>query len=254
MTAPSPILSLEHVGHAFGGFTVLIDVEFAVPKGEIVGLIGPNGSGKTTLFNIISGYVRHRNGRVIYDGAEVRMQTIQQRCYAGMVRTFQTPLVFEKMTVLENVMVGCSKTTSSGMVEGLFRLPRARREIVEMRKRAEILCEKFSLAAVAHQVAHNLSAGQRRILEIARAVAGEPQLLLLDEPSSGLNPDEIEELSRSIRVLNAGGLSILLVSHDMDLMNVARQVHVLYFGRIIASGGMEAIQTNAQVREAYFGS
>ncbi len=254
MTATAPILNIENVGHAFGGFTVLTDVEFAVPKGEIVGLIGPNGSGKTTLFNIISGYVRHRSGRIVYAGHELKQQTVQQRCYAGMVRTFQTPLVFEQMTVLENVMVGCSKTTASGMVEGLFRLPRARREVAEMREKAALLCEKFSLAAVRSQLACSLSAGQRRILEIARAVAGEPKLLLLDEPSSGLNPDEIEELSRSIRALNGSGLSILLVSHDMDLMNVAGNVHVLYFGRIIASGGMDAIQANAQVREAYFGS
>ncbi|HPG02325.1 MAG TPA: ABC transporter ATP-binding protein [Beijerinckiaceae bacterium] len=250
----APLLSLENVGHAFGGFTVLREVALDVPKGEIVGLIGPNGSGKTTLFNIISGYVRHRSGRIVYDGVEMRNQTIQQRSYAGMVRTFQTPMVFEKMTVLENVMVGCNKITSSGMVEGLLSLPRARKEAKAMREQAEMYCEKFSLSSVAHQLAHNLSAGQRRILEIARAVVGKPNLLLLDEPSSGLNPDEIDELDRSIRALNDAGLTILLVSHDMDLMSVARRVHVLYFGRIIASGSMEEIQANPEVREAYFGS
>lgn len=248
------ILSLQGVGHAFGGFSVLTSVEFAIRAGEIVGLIGPNGSGKTTLFNIISGYIRHRTGRIVYDGAELTAQSVQTRCYAGMVRTFQTPKVFEQMTVLENVMVGCNKITGSGMIEGLFNLPRARRDVAFMRARAEALCEKFSLTAVSAQLARNLSAGQRRILEIARAVAGEPKLLLLDEPSSGLNPEEIDELSRSIRVLNEEGLSILLVSHDMDLMSVASNVHVLYFGKIIASGGMDDIQRNAQVREAYFGS
>lgn len=254
MTARAPILSIDSVGHAFGGFTVLTSVEFAVGAGDIVGLIGPNGSGKTTLFNIISGYVRQKSGRVIYDGADLRQQTIQQRCYAGMVRTFQTPMVFEKMTVLENVMVGCSKLTASGMVEGLFRLPRARRDVAEMRERAEGLCERFALTGVRDQLAKNLPAGQRRILEIARAVAGEPKLLLLDEPSSGLSQEEIGELARSIQVLNDGGISILLVSHDMDLMGVAGKVHVLYFGRIIACGSMDEIQRNAQVREAYFGS
>ena len=254
MSERSQILTLQDVGHAFGGFTVLTSVEFAIGTGEIVGLIGPNGSGKTTLFNIISGYIRHRSGRIVYDGQELSSQSVQTRSYAGMVRTFQTPKVFEKMTVLENVMVGCSKITGSGMIEGLFQLPRARRDMVLMRDQAEALCEKFSLTAVRDQLARNLSAGQRRILEIARAVAGEPKLLLLDEPSSGLNPDEIDDLSRSIRLLNAGGLSILLVSHDMDLMSVASNVHVLYFGKIIASGGMDEIQRNAQVREAYFGS
>lgn len=253
MTHPH-ILTLEDVGHAFGGFTVLTSVEFAIPAGEIVGLIGPNGSGKTTLFNIISGYIRHRSGRITYDGVELSAQTVQNRCYAGMVRTFQTPKVFEQMTVLENVMVGCSKITGSGMIEGLFRAPRARRDLAFMQARAEALCEKFSLGPVRDRLARNLSAGQRRVLEIARAVASEPKLLLLDEPSSGLNPDEIDELSRSIRLLNADGLSILLVSHDMDLMSVAGNVHVLYFGKIIASGGMDEIQCNAQVREAYFGS
>lgn len=254
MTARAPILAVDNVGHAFGGFTVLTGVEFAVGAGDIVGLIGPNGSGKTTLFNIISGYIRQRSGRIVYDGVELQRQTIQQRCYAGMVRTFQTPMVFEKMTVLENVMVGCSKLTASGMVEGLFRLPRARREVAEMRERAENLCERFALSGVRDQLAKNLPAGQRRILEIARAVAGEPKLLLLDEPSSGLSLDEIGELARSIQLLNDSGISILLVSHDMDLMGVASKVHVLYFGRIIACGSMNEIQRNAQVREAYFGS
>lgn len=248
------ILTLQDVGHAFGGFTVLTSVEFSIGEGEIVGLIGPNGSGKTTLFNIISGYIRQRSGRVVYDGVELAAQTVQSRCYAGMVRTFQTPKVFEQMTVLENVMVGCSKITASGMIEGLFHLPRARRDVALMRERAEALCDKFSLTSVSGLLARNLSAGQRRILEIARAVAGEPKLLLLDEPSSGLNPDELNELIRSIRLLNDEGLSILLVSHDMDLMSVAGKVHVLYFGKIIASGGMDEIQRNAQVREAYFGS
>ncbi len=254
MSSASPILMLEDVGHAFGGFTVLTSVGFSIPAGKIVGLIGPNGSGKTTLFNIISGYIRHRSGRIVYDGVELAAQSVQTRCYAGMVRTFQTPRVFEQMTVLENVMVGCSKVTASGMIEGLFRLPRARRDSATMCDRAEALCAKFSLTPVRDQLARNLSAGQRRILEIARAVASEPKLLLLDEPSSGLNPDEIDELSHSIRLLNDEGLSILLVSHDMDLMSVAGAVHVLYFGRIIASGGMDEIQRNAQVREAYFGS
>jgi len=254
LSAVAPILTLQDVGHAFGGLTVLTSVEFSVRRGAIVGLIGPNGSGKTTLFNIISGYIRHKSGHIVYDGVQLERQTIQQRCYAGMVRTFQTPKVFERMTVLENIMAGSAKITSSGMIEDLFKLPRARRDMALMRKVADATCEKFTLAGVRDQLASSLPAGQRRILEIARAVAGEPKLLLLDEPSSGLNPDEIEELSRSIRMLNESGISILLVSHDMDLMSVAAKVYVLYFGHIIASGGMDEIQRNAQVREAYFGN
>lgn len=254
MNATPDILSLQQVGHDFGGLAVLDSVTFAVPQGGIVGLIGPNGSGKTTLFNIISGFLTHRRGDVRYAGSEQRAQSIQQRSGAGLVRTFQTPRVFEQMTVIENIMVGACKRTHSGVLEDLLRLPRSRRDMAQIRDEAVAVCDKFQLGPLRDLLAQSLSAGQRRILELARAVIGRPQLLMLDEPSSGLNSDEIAHLRAWIEQLNREGISILLVSHDMELMSVANQVHVLYFGAIIASGSMGEIQRNPQVRDVYLGT
>ena len=235
-----PLLAMKEVGHSFGGLSVLRSVTFDVPEGGIIGLIGPNGSGKTTLFNIVSGYIRPLAGTVLYRGSVLGRDSIQQRGLQGLVRTFQTPQVFEQMTVLENVMVGCTKLTRTTMLQDLLRTPAARGQMREIRERAEAACERFRLGALRDLPAASLTAGQRRILEIARAVVGEPRLLLLDEPSSGLNVQE-------------EGITVLLVSHDMGLMTVARTVHTLYFGEIIASGDMAAIQRDPRVREVYLG-
>ena len=251
--AAEPLLALREVGHAFGGLSVLRSVTFDVPEGGIVGLIGPNGSGKTTLFNIVSGYIRPAMGQVLYRGKPLDRDTIQQRGLAGLVRTFQTPQVFEQMTVLENVMVGVTKLTRSTMLDDLLRTPSARAQMREIRERALAACERFQLGPLLDLPAASLTAGQRRILEIARAVVGEPRLLLLDEPSSGLNAQEIENLREWIVRLNEGGMTVLLVSHDMGLMTVAPMVHTLYFGEIIASGDMAAIQRDPRVREVYLG-
>jgi ABC-type branched-subunit amino acid transport system ATPase component len=245
------ILALDRIGHRFGGFTVLRSVTLSVPQGGLVGLIGPNGSGKTTLFNIISGYLPLQAGTIRFRGEPLTTQSVQSRCRAGLVRTFQTPKIFERMTVLENIMVGACKLTRTGMIEDLLRLPHARSEIRHMRSLAERVAADFGLAADAPAAA--LPAGPRRILEIARALAGQPKLLMLDEPSAGLNRDEMEQLIAAIRRINQAGLSILLVSHDMELMGVAERVHVLNFGEIIAKGSMAAIAQNADVREVYLG-
>ncbi len=248
-----PLLALREIGHSFGGLSVLRSVTFDVPEGGIIGLIGPNGSGKTTLFNIVSGYIRPLAGTIAYRGAVLARESIQQRGLAGLVRTFQTPQVFEQMSVLENIMVGCTKLTRTTMLQDLLRTPAARRQMQEIRERAEAACTRFQLDALRDLPAASLTAGQRRILEIARAVVGEPRLLLLDEPSSGLNANEIENLRDWIVRLNGEGMTILLVSHDMGLMTVARTVHTLYFGEIIASGDMAAIQRDPRVREVYLG-
>lgn len=247
------ILALKEVGHSFGGLAVLRSVTFDVPEGGIIGLIGPNGSGKTTLFNIVSGYIRPLAGTITYRGAPLGRESIQRRGLAGLVRTFQTPQVFEQMTVLENIMVGCTKLTRTTMLQDLLRTPAARTQMREIRQRAEAACERFQLGSLRDLPAASLTAGQRRILEIARAVVGEPRLLLLDEPSSGLNAQEIENLREWIVRLNEQGITVLLVSHDMGLMTVARIVHTLYFGEIIASGDMAAIQRDPRVREVYLG-
>ena len=247
------LLSLQSVGHRFGGLTVLRDVSFDVPAGGLTGLIGPNGSGKTTLFNIVTGYIAPVQGTVLYEGKSLGGSSIQARSRAGLVRTFQTPQVFEHMTVLENVMVGCCKVTRTGMFNDLLRMPRARQQLGEIRQLADSACARFELQGLRERLARDLTAGQRRILEIARAAVGRPRLLLLDEPSSGLNVDEIDQLRSWITRLNGEGMTILLVSHDMELMTVAETVHVLNFGEIIATGPMAALQRDARVREVYLG-
>jgi ABC-type branched-subunit amino acid transport system ATPase component len=247
----SNILVLDRVGHGFAGLSVLRNVSFTVPEKSIVGLIGPNGSGKTTSFNILSGYLALQTGTISFRGQKLVAQTVQDRCRVGMVRTFQTPKIFERMTVAENIMVGASKITRTGIIQDLFHSPQAKAEMRRVREVGERIARDLGLAA--GRPAATLPAGQRRILEIARALAGEPKLLMLDEPSAGLNRDEILHLIATIRRMNQSGLSILLVSHDMELMAVAETVHVLNFGEIIASGNMAAIQQNQAVREAYLG-
>lgn len=247
------VLRLEGIRHSFGGLRVLSNVNLRVDVGGVTGLIGPNGSGKTTLFNIVSGYLVPNGGTVQYDGDVINGDSVQDRCRRGLVRTFQTPRLFEQMTVLENVMVGVTKLTSTSLLQDMLGLAGARREIERCRAEAEKLCQKFNLARIQNVGAGQLPAGQRRMVEIARAIAGRPKLLLLDEPSSGLNHDEIENLRTWISALKDDGLSILLVSHDMGLMSVAAEVHVLYFGEIIVSGTMATIQQEPRVREVYLG-
>lgn len=251
--AGAPLLEVADVAHSFGGLTVLRRVSFSVSQGGIVGLIGPNGSGKSTLFNIISGFMKQKAGSVRYGGVDISSDSVVERSRLGLVRTFQTPKVFERMSVLENVMAGYHKSTHTGVVQNLLMTPAARREIRLVRDRAEAVCEKFGLTPVCRTPAGLLPAGQRRNLELARAFAGNPKLLLLDEPSAGLNTEEIEHLSKWLLMLKQEGLTILLVSHDMDLMGVAGVVNVLYFGEIIASGAMEFIQQDQAVRDAYLG-
>lgn len=250
---PGDILEIRDIGHSFAGLRVLRSVDIAVPDGGLVGLIGPNGSGKTTLFNIVTGYLKPDTGRVLYRGRALDQVPVQARSRAGLVRTFQTPKIFEQMSVLENVMVGCCKTTETSFIGDLLRAPASRRQLGRMKETAEEACEKFGLTRIRHDEARNTTAGQRRIVELARATVGRPKLLLLDEPSAGLTPQEIEQLKAWIRRLNGEGITVLLVSHDMGLMNIVDTVHVLFFGAIIASGAMAEMQKNARVREVYLG-
>lgn len=249
----APLLQLKQVAHHFGGLNVLINVNIDVHPGKIVGLIGPNGSGKTTCFNIASGFLRPKSGRVLLEGQDVTHMSVQSRGLMGLVRTFQAPKVFEHMTVQENLMVGEYKSTKSGVFSSLLGLPSARKEFAGMRERAAESAKRFGLEKLLDTSAGLLPAGQRRVVELARACIGEPRILLLDEPSSGLNSEEIETLRHWILKLNEDGLTILLVSHDMGLMTVCNEAHVLYFGEIIASGSLALVQDDPRVREAYLG-
>lgn len=246
-------LVLQGIAHSFGGLQVLRKVDIEVPAGQLVGLIGPNGSGKTTCFNIASGFLRPNAGRVLLDRIDISASSVQARSRAGLVRTFQAPRVFEHMTVLENLMVGAYKSTSTGFLAAMFGTGRARDELAATQQEAERCAHRFGIEALLPTRAGSLPAGQRRIVELARACMGRPRVLLLDEPSSGLNSEEIEVLRRWIRELNRDGLTVFLVSHDMGLMTVCDTVHVLYFGEVIASGSLAEVQTDARVREAYLG-
>ncbi len=252
-TVSTALFSLSDIRHSFRGLHVLKGVQLAVAPGAFVGLIGPNGAGKSTLFNIASGFLTPDHGGVHFDGAQIVNCTVQDRSRRGLVRTFQTPKVFGGMSVLENLMVGCHKRSRSGIVGDLFRTPQSRREISEARSAAYAVLERFNLKHVAQSKAANLPAGLQRMLELARAYVGQPRLLMLDEPSSGLNGDEIRQLKRVLNEINGEGIAILLVSHDMDLVDAASTVHVLCFGEIIASGSMAEVRQDARVREAYLG-
>lgn len=249
----APILELQGVAHAFGGLTVLRDVSFAVARGGIAGLIGPNGSGKTTLFNIASGYLIPNAGQILLEGRPITRASVPARSRAGLIRTFQTPKVFGHMTVAENVAMGLYMATRSGFAGAMLRSPGARREYAGIKDRTAAMLDRFGLSHLALARAGDLPAGQQRIVEIARARMAAPRLLLLDEPSSGLSHDEVARLRHWIEELAAEGITILLVSHDMGLMQVCQQVYALYFGKIIASGSMAEIQADADVRDAYLG-
>jgi ABC-type branched-subunit amino acid transport system ATPase component len=247
------VLEVRDVGHAFNGLRVLRGVSFAVPTGRITGLIGPNGAGKSTLFNIISGFLAPDAGDIVFEGRSMTGRSVQQRSRAGLVRSFQTPQVFRHMTVRDNLIAGAHKLGSSGVLAGLLRLPTACRDMSVARQRADESCTAFALSAVRDQLAGKLPAGQQRLVELARAALTKPALLCLDEPSSGLNAEEVERLMTAIRRLNAESISILLVSHDMHLVSLAERIHVLCFGEIIASGSFAEVKVDPRVRDAYLG-
>ncbi len=247
------LLEVRNVARSFRGLHVLRGVNLTVEEGRIVGLIGPNGAGKSTLFNIISGFLATDQGEVIYAGTDISRHSVPERSYAGLVRTFQTPQVFAHLTVAENLIAGCYKDTGSGVVANLLGSRGSRAELRRMREAADTVSEKFGLTAVLGRPAGKLPGGQQRLVELARAAIGKPRLLCLDEPSSGLNTGEVSQLMTLLERLSAEGMTILLVSHDMDLVTVASEIHVLCFGEIIARGDLASIRKDSRVREAYLG-
>lgn len=251
---PDAFFAVSGIARSFGGFQVLADVSLGVGRGEIAGLLGPNGSGKTTLFNIATGFLAPSAGSVRLDGQDISGLGVQQRSRLGVVRTFQTPKVFEGLSVRDNVALGFYKEMRAGVAESLLGVPRARREVERARDLSAPLLERFGLGAVADLAAARLTAGQRRNLEVARALAGAPRLLMLDEPSTGLTRDEAMALGDVLVGLRGEGLTIFVVSHDMEFLRIVGRAHVLYFGRIIAAGTMADIQADPQVRQIYFGT
>ncbi|MEU8661254.1 ABC transporter ATP-binding protein [Actinoplanes philippinensis] len=244
-------LAVDNVSRAFGGVYAVRDVSLTVPAGELRAVIGPNGAGKSTLFALIGGQLAVDGGTVALDGVRVERHRAHRR---GIGVVFQAARVFHGMTVQENVMVGAHAVTRAGFLAAALRLPRHHRDERRIRERAMACLDRTGLADWADRPAEELPLGRQRSLQLARALCGEPRLLLLDEPASGLRAGEREQLSDLITRLRAEGLTMLLVEHDVAfVMRLADRITVLDLGRVIADGTPAEVRANPEVKTAYLG-
>lgn len=248
-------LKVEAISQHFGGLQALLDVSFAVAPGTIHGLIGPNGAGKTTLINILSGVQPPSAGRVHYQGEALHRLRAHQVAALGVARTFQNIRLFPAMTCLENVLAAQHLIAGRPLLPRLLRLPSARREDRELEAKAHATLLRVGLDAKAALAAKNLSYGERRRLEIARALAGNPSLLLLDEPVAGMRRSEATQVADLVRVLAGGGMTVLLIEHNMAfVMGLCAWITVLNFGQVVTTGRPEEVRCHREVIAAYLGT
>ena len=255
MSTTTPLLAADGIGIAFGGVRAVDNVGFTARAGEVFSIIGPNGAGKTTLFNLVSGVYTPKAGSVHLAGEPVTALAPNRLAERGLSRTFQNLQVFFRMTARENVMVGRHLREKRGLLAHLLALPSTGRQNRESAEVADALLERVGLSAQADIPAANLSYGALKRLEIARALAAEPKVLLLDEPAAGCNPVETEEIEKLIRRIADDGVAVVLVEHDMKLvMRISDRILVLDQGRVLAEGSATEIRSNPKVIEAYLGT
>lgn len=249
------LLKTNDLGIAFGELKAVDGVNIEINDGELIGLIGPNGAGKTTLFNLLTGVYKATSGNIEIVGIDINKKSTPEIVGLGLARTFQNIRLFKELTVLDNVKLALNNTMSYKTITAIFRLPKFRREEEEITEKALELLDIFEMAEMANVTAGNLSYGQQRKLEIARALATGPKLLLLDEPAAGMNPQETKELMETISFIREKfKITILLIEHDMGLvMGICERLYVLNFGRLIAQGTPVEIQNNPEVITAYLG-
>ena len=248
------MLEIRSISQRFGGITALDDISFAVAKGDITGVIGPNGAGKTTLFNIITGIYSQTSGQIFLDGSDISRFPAEQLAQRGLVRTFQNIELFGTMTVQENVMLGLHTRSSCGILSCMCKMPWHLSEEQRIRTKALEWLEFCGITDLADHVAGSLPFGKGRLLEIARAMAVEPRIMLMDEPAAGLNNHETCELADLIRKIRDTGVTVVLVEHDMELvMDICDRIVVLNLGKKLAEGTPREIQENPAVISAYLG-
>jgi neutral amino acid transport system ATP-binding protein len=249
-----PLLTATGIAKSFGGIKAVNNAEIEVNEGSITGLIGPNGAGKTTLFNLLSNFIRPDRGTVIFDGEQIQQLQPYQIAQQGMVRTFQVARTLSRLSVMENMLLAAQKQTGENFWLVWFQRKLVATEERQFRDRAIALLESVGLDRMANEYAGALSGGQRKLLEMARALMTNPKLILLDEPAAGVNPTLINQICDRIKLWNSEGMTFLIIEHNMDvIMSLCDRVWVLAEGQNLAVGTPAEIQTNSQVLEAYLG-